>query len=51
MKVILGFSGGLDTSFCTLYLKEKGYDAKVRYCFSQDGEVVSFEINISGHLK
>ncbi|MBS3131128.1 argininosuccinate synthase [Candidatus Woesearchaeota archaeon] len=25
-KVILAFSGGLDTSFCTLYLKEKGFD-------------------------
>lgn len=25
-KVILAFSGGLDTSFCVLYLKEKGYD-------------------------
>ncbi|MFH1317340.1 MAG: argininosuccinate synthase [Candidatus Woesearchaeota archaeon] len=25
-KVILAFSGGLDTSFCTLHLKEKGYD-------------------------
>lgn len=24
-KVILAFSGGLDTSFCVLYLKEKGY--------------------------
>ena len=27
-KVILAFSGGLDTSFCTLYLKEKGFDDK-----------------------
>lgn len=25
-KVILAFSGGLDTSFCTVYLKEKGFD-------------------------
>ena len=25
-KVILAFSGGLDTSFCVLYLKEKGFD-------------------------
>src|SRR3989338_8931544 len=25
-KVVLAFSGGLDTSFCTLYLKEKGFD-------------------------
>ena len=25
-KVILLFSGGLDTSFCVLYLKEQGYD-------------------------
>ena len=25
-KVILAFSGGLDTSFCVVYLKEKGYD-------------------------
>ncbi|NCB41386.1 MAG: argininosuccinate synthase [Clostridia bacterium] len=24
-KVILAFSGGLDTTFCTLYLQEKGY--------------------------
>ncbi len=24
-KVILAFSGGLDTTFCTIYLKEKGY--------------------------
>jgi argininosuccinate synthase len=25
-KVILAFSGGLDTTFCVLHLKEKGYD-------------------------
>jgi len=25
-KVVLAFSGGLDTSFCTLYLKEKKFD-------------------------
>lgn len=25
-KVVLAFSGGLDTSFCVLYLREKGYD-------------------------
>ena len=25
-KVILAFSGGLDTSFCTVYLKENGFD-------------------------
>ncbi|MBN2572718.1 MAG: argininosuccinate synthase [Ignavibacteriales bacterium] len=25
-KVILAFSGGLDTTFCVVYLKEKGYD-------------------------
>jgi argininosuccinate synthase len=25
-KVILAFSGGLDTSFCVLHLKEKGFD-------------------------
>src|SRR3989338_10937390 len=25
-KVILAFSGGLDTSFCVPYLKEKGFD-------------------------
>ena len=23
---VLAFSGGLDTSFCVLYLKEQGYD-------------------------
>lgn len=25
-KVVLAFSGGLDTSFCVLYLKEQGYE-------------------------
>jgi len=25
-KVVLAFSGGLDTSFCVLYLREKGFD-------------------------
>ncbi|KAA6320019.1 Argininosuccinate synthase, partial [termite gut metagenome] len=26
-KVVLAFSGGLDTSFCTMYLsQEKGYE-------------------------
>lgn len=25
-KVVLAFSGGLDTSFCVLYLKQRGYD-------------------------
>ena len=25
-KVVLAFSGGLDTSFCILYLKNQGYD-------------------------
>ena len=25
-KVVLGFSGGLDTSYCVKYLNEKGYE-------------------------
>lgn len=35
-KVILAFSGGLDTTFCTLYLQEQGY------------EVVTATINTGG---
>lgn len=35
-KVILAFSGGLDTSFCVKYLKEKGY------------EVVTVTVNTGG---
>jgi len=42
-KVILAFSGGLDTSFCIPYLKEKGY------------QVITVTVNTGGftqkHLK
>jgi argininosuccinate synthase len=36
-KVVLAFSGGLDTSFCVPYLREKGYD--VVTCFVDTGGV------------
>ena len=36
-KVVLAFSGGLDTSFCVPYLKEQGYD--VVTCFVDTGGV------------
>ncbi len=36
-KVVLAFSGGLDTSFCVPWLKEKGYD--VVTCFVDTGAV------------
>lgn len=32
-------------------LKEIGYSARVEYCFSQAGEVISFEIDILGRLE
>jgi argininosuccinate synthase len=38
-KVVLAFSGGLDTTFCVMYLKEKGYD------------VVTATINTGGFSK
>ena len=36
-KVVLAFSGGLDTSFCVPWLREKGYD--VVTCFVDTGAV------------
>ncbi|HEY4220461.1 MAG TPA: argininosuccinate synthase, partial [Myxococcota bacterium] len=36
-KVVLAFSGGLDTSFCVPWLREKGYD--VVTCFVDTGNV------------
>ena len=30
-KIVLGFSGGLDTSFCAKYLSEQGYDVHAVY--------------------
>src|SRR5437879_4314352 len=30
-EVVLAFSGGLDTSFCIPYLREKGYDVVTLY--------------------
>ena len=38
-KTILAFSGGLDTTFCIPYLKEKGY------------EVITVTVNTGGFLK
>ena len=35
--VVLAFSGGLDTSFCVPWLREKGYD--VVTCFVDTGAV------------
>lgn len=40
-KVVLAFSGGLDTSFCVPWLKEKGYD--VVTCFVDTGAVDAAE--------
>jgi argininosuccinate synthase len=40
-KVVLAFSGGLDTSFCVPYLKEQGYD--VVTCFVDTGGVDAAE--------
>lgn len=31
-KVVLAFSGGLDTSFCVPYLKEQGYEVVTLFC-------------------
>jgi argininosuccinate synthase len=40
-KVVLAFSGGLDTSFCVPWLKDKGYD--VVTCFVDTGAVDAVE--------
>ena len=32
-------------------MREHGYDAKVTYCYSSKGEIVSFEIKIVGYLQ
>ena len=40
-KVVLAFSGGLDTSFCVPWLKDKGYD--VVTCFVDTGGVDAAE--------
>lgn len=42
-KVVLAFSGGLDTSFCVPWLKEKGFD--VVTCFVDTGAVDAEERN------
>ena len=36
-KIVLAFSGGLDTSFCVPYLMEKGFD--VVTCYVDTGGV------------
>ena len=38
-KIVLAFSGGLDTSFCVPYLKDQGY------------EVVTVAVNSGGFSK
>ena len=56
-KVILGFSGGLDTSFCVVYLREKGYEVVTVTVdtggFSQDelvtAEKKSYKLGASKH--
>ena len=30
-KIVLAFSGGLDTSFCVPYLKEQGYEVHTAF--------------------
>lgn len=45
-KVVLAYSGGLDTTFCLIYLKEKGF--KVYTAFVNTGGVDEFELE---HIK
>ena len=42
-KVVLAFSGGLDTTFCTIWLKSKGYD--VWTCAVNTGGFSGDEVN------
>ena len=54
-KVLLAFSGGLDTSFCAMYLaKEKGYEVHTAIAntggFSKD-ELTLHSIFFARHLK
>ncbi|MEZ4461425.1 MAG: argininosuccinate synthase [bacterium] len=46
-KVVLAFSGGLDTSFCVPYLKEQGYDVITMFC--DTGGVTAEEIAYIEH--
>ena len=43
-KVLLAFSGGLDTSFCAMYLKEQGYD--VHTALANTGGVDAEELKV-----